>query len=153
MDSQQQPNLDQRLDAVEHLPTGFFPSPETTPTHEKKSRVVVIAYDHSNYGDAMIAKAINLQLVSASDDIRILHIVSQHDYSTLFAPMVSGSGTSASGNLEADSNVMESVADAMIWEIINSLRKHGVMYLCKKKIYMNLKPIPLHSLIMCRLKF
>jgi hypothetical protein len=141
MESQQPTSLDQRLDNVENLPAGFFPTPESSsPTlesaaltegavHHKKPRVIVVAYDHSNYGDAMIAKAIRLNLLRTSDDIRILHIVSQSDYSTLFAPMISGSGTSASGNLEADSNVIESVADAMIWEIINSLRKLGVMHI------------------------
>lgn len=164
MESQQTTHRDQSLDNVEQLPSGFFPSPEnnsptfSSPTAaganentsytKKHHRVVVIAYDHSNYGDAMIAKAIRLNLLRTSDDIRILHIVSQTDYKTLFTPMLSASGTSGLSDRKSESNIMEDAADAMMWQIIGSLKKLGVIYLFRQKRHgVELKLMPLYLLV------
>ncbi|KAI7891944.1 uncharacterized protein EV154DRAFT_506445 [Mucor mucedo] len=116
------------LPDLERLSTKFFPSPVAD--HEeykehKKHRVVVVAYDHSHYGDAVIAKSIRLGLLRPTDDIRILHIVSQTDYRTLFDPMISAQSTSGGFNEENLDNTLSNVADAFIHEIINSLRKIG----------------------------
>lgn len=132
-------SLNQRLENLNTLPTGFFPSP-TSPTspnavpqeasthgkHTHKHRVIVVAYDHSNYGDAMISKSIRLGLIRTSDDIRLLHIVSQSDYHNLFAPMLSATGTSAGIHEDVLDANLDSVAYSMIYEVINSLRKIGV---------------------------
>lgn len=117
---------DQRLN---RLPTEFFPLPNPEPAergHHHKPRVVVVAYDHSNYSDAMIAKCIRIGMLRPTDDIRILHIVSQSDYRTLFAPMSSSSATSGGIRSEVLDTSMENAADALIYEIINVLRKRGV---------------------------
>lgn len=143
MEQQPSQSLDQRLENLNTLPTGFFPSPASplSPTtahaelgaepsthgnHTHKRRVVVVAYDHSNYGDAMISKSIRLGLIRPSDDIRLLHIVSQSDYRNLFAPMLSATGTSGGIHESVLDSTMASAADAMIYEVINSLRKIGV---------------------------
>lgn len=122
-------SLDQRLEKLDRLPTEFFPSPKPESTekrHHHKPRVVVVAYDHSNYSDAMIAKCIRLDMLRPTDDIRILHVVSQSDYRTLFAPMTSSSATSGGIRSEVLDTTMENAADALIYEIINVLRKRGV---------------------------
>lgn len=122
---------------LERLPTGFFPSPQettspataatsTTSTTEHP-RTIVVAYDYSNYGDAMIAKSIRLGLLRTTDNIHIVHIVSQMDYRAMFNPMISDTGTQ--GNLLQDRDLdkrMETAADNFIYEMINVLRKHGV---------------------------
>ncbi|CAO3649518.1 unnamed protein product [Mucor hiemalis] len=116
---------DQRLN---RLPTEFFPLPNPDIAergHHHKPRVVVVAYDHSNYSDAMIAKCIRIGMLRPTDDIRILHIVSQSDYRTLFAPMSSSSATSGGIRSEVLDTSMENAADALIYEIINVLRKRG----------------------------
>lgn len=117
------------LPDLERLSTKFFPSPAPDYDEYKehhKHRVVVVAYDHSHYGDAVIAKSIRLGLLKPTDDIRILHIVSQTDYRTLFNPMISAQGTSGVFNEENLDNTLSNVADVLICEIINSLRKIGV---------------------------
>lgn len=138
-------SLDQRLENLNTLPTGFFPSPASpaspaSPTspnaapqeasthgrHTHKRRVIVVAYDHSNYGDAMISKSISLGLIRTSDDIRLLHIVSQSDYRNLFAPMLSATGTSGGIREEVLDSDMANAANSMIYEVVNSLRKIGV---------------------------
>ncbi|CAO3608521.1 unnamed protein product [Mucor fragilis] len=146
MEQQPSQSLDQRLENLNTLPTGFFPSPASplSPTtthaelgaepsthgnHTHKRRVVVVAYDHSNYGDAMISKSIRLGLIRPSDDIRLLHIVSQSDYRNLFAPMLSATGTSGGIHESVLDSTMASAADAMIYEVINSLRKIGFSHI------------------------
>jgi hypothetical protein len=131
---------DQRLEKLDRLPTGFFPSPKPEPAtvtdnskHYHKPRVVVVAYDHSNYSDAMIAKSIRNGTLRPTDDIRILHIVNQSDYRTLFSPMISGAGTTGNHDHHLDST-LENAADAFIYEIINVLRKKGVSSLANKQI-------------------
>lgn len=124
-------NSEQQLEGLTRLPTNFFPSPssdtvENTKAH--KPRVVVIAYDHSNYGDAMIAKAIRLGLITPSDDIRILNIVSQTDYTNIFAPLLSAHNTTAGIHGRALTSYAADAADVLIWEVINVLRKNGVKY-------------------------
>ncbi|KAI8886253.1 adenine nucleotide alpha hydrolases-like protein [Backusella circina FSU 941] len=99
------------------LPTTFFPVPHQ---NGHKGRTIVIAYDQSNYGDAVIAKAIQVGLISIQDDIRLLHIVSEADYRALFSPMAN----SGVHKEPLDSN-MTAAADAFIGEIINVLKKHG----------------------------
>lgn len=118
------------LPELERLPTKFFPSPvlENDPNdeHPDKHRVVVVAYDHSHYGDAVIAKSIHLGLLRPTDDIHIVHIVNQTDYRTLFDPMLSANGTSGRIREEDLDTTLSNVADAFIYEIINTLRKKGV---------------------------
>ncbi|KAL7312266.1 hypothetical protein PS15m_008049 [Mucor circinelloides] len=133
----------QHLENLNTLPTGFFPSPAsplsptTTDTalegepsthghHTHKHRVVVVAYDHSNYGDAMISKSIRLGLIRPSDDIRLLHIVNQADYRNLFSPMLSANGTAGGIREDVLDSNLASAADAMTYEVINCLRKIGV---------------------------
>lgn len=111
------------------LPAEFFPtpaplSPETE--HPRKPRVIVVAYDHSLYGDAVIAKSIKLGMLRPSDDIRILHIVSQSDYTTMFNPMISAGGTSCSSRDDVMESTLSQVADAFMYEVIQALRKIGV---------------------------
>jgi hypothetical protein len=141
-------SLDQDLDKIERLPTGFFPAPadhtgtttstavgtteETTITTTHKRRVIVVAYDHSNYGDAMIAKSIRLDLLRTTDDIRIVHIVNQMDYKAIFTPMISDTGVE--GNLLQDRDLqkrIEYATDNLLYEIVSCLKKHGVrFYVC-----------------------
>ncbi|KAG1113226.1 hypothetical protein G6F42_014523 [Rhizopus arrhizus] len=132
----------QHLENLNTLPTGFFPSPAsplsptTTDTalegepsthgnHTHRHRVVVVAYDHSNYGDAMISKSIRLGLIRPSDDIRLLHIVNQADYRNLFSPMLSANGTAGGIREDVLDSNLASAADAMTYEVINCLRKIG----------------------------
>ncbi|KAI8642207.1 hypothetical protein BD408DRAFT_443714 [Parasitella parasitica] len=139
MQQQASQSLDQRLENLNTLPTNFFSLPalpaspvtdtqEEPSTHGKhtgKRRVIVVAYDHSNYGDAMISKSIHLGLIRTSDDIRLLHIVSQSDYRNLFAPMLSANGTSGGIQEDVLDSNMASAADAMVYEVINALKKIG----------------------------
>lgn len=106
------------------LPTKFFPEPQqhADPDH---SRVIVLAYDHTEDSDAMLAKAIRTGLVRPKDDIRICHIMSQTDYRTLFSPLLRTSPADA-GVQTDDSDNMAFVKDALIYEIIRVLQKHGV---------------------------
>jgi hypothetical protein len=100
------------------LPTTFFPEPHKS---GHKGRTIVIAYDQSNYGDAVIAKAIKAGLITVEDDVRLLHIVSKADYRALFSPMK----TSGVHKEPLESN-MTATSDAFIGEIINVLKKDGV---------------------------
>ncbi|KAI8984191.1 hypothetical protein BDF20DRAFT_370868 [Mycotypha africana] len=95
-------------------------------SRSRGDRVIVIAYDHSNYSDAMIAKAIKLNMIRPTDDIRIVHIVSQNDYRTLFAPMLATSVSTTSGVLqsEMDTNMSHAV-NVMMYELTHTLGKHG----------------------------
>ncbi|KAI8090926.1 uncharacterized protein B0P05DRAFT_527996 [Gilbertella persicaria] len=137
-------SIDQQLEQLRPLPTEFFPSPEpglpSSPTAEANSssvpppehhhrhrdkRVIAIAYDQSNYADAMISKAIRLSLIRPTDDIRLVHIIDQSDYRNLFTPLLSGSKTSTRGYDDEPNPTLDSVSSAMIWEVVNALRKLG----------------------------
>ncbi|GAA5796953.1 hypothetical protein HPULCUR_002331 [Helicostylum pulchrum] len=108
------------------LPSEFFPSPAQTPLSDHhRPRVVVVAYDHSLYGDAVIAKAIKLDMLRPTDDIRILHILNQTDYKNLFSPMVSSGGTSGYVREDDIDSTLSQVADAFMFEVIQALRKIG----------------------------
>jgi hypothetical protein len=117
------------------LPTAFFPAPSVV-SKNSKPRVVNIAYDQSNFGDAMIAKAIGLGFLNPNDDIRILHIVNQSDYTTLFSPMISANVTNGTHHDFAEENII-GAADDLIWQVINVLKKRGVgigLLLLRKKM-------------------
>ncbi|KAI9474278.1 MAG: hypothetical protein EXX96DRAFT_611074 [Benjaminiella poitrasii] len=128
-------SIEQRLDESNRLPEGFFPEPQLSPSHlqvtgshkasKPKHRVIVIAYDHSNYGDAMIAKIIRLGFIKPTDDIRLLNIVNQTDYRTLFGPMLTAQNTSSIRDIDPNDTTVKQVADAMLWEVITALRKIG----------------------------
>ncbi|KAG2236110.1 hypothetical protein BDF21DRAFT_462700 [Thamnidium elegans] len=107
------------------LPSEFFPSPAQTPLSDHRPRVIVIAYDHSLYGDAVISKAIKLDMLRPTDDIRILHIISQTDYKNLFSPMNSSGGTSGFAREDDMDSTLYQVADAFMYEVIQALRKIG----------------------------
>jgi hypothetical protein len=123
-------NTDQRLNDLERLPTRFFPGPVaesgSSSEHPHKPRVIVVAYDHSDYGDAVIAKSIRLGWLRPIDDIRILHIVSQSDYRTLFNPMLPANSAFGGVREELIDSTLSNVADAFIYEVVNALRKIGV---------------------------
>jgi hypothetical protein len=122
-------NTEQHLEGLNRLPTNFFPAPiepASSFTKADNPRVVVLAYDHSNYGDAMIAKAIRLGLIKPSDDLRILNIVSQTDFTNIFAPLLSAHSTATGAHGGALPSNVANAAEVLIWEIINCLRKNGV---------------------------
>ncbi|KAI8976031.1 hypothetical protein BDB01DRAFT_908490 [Pilobolus umbonatus] len=115
------------LPALTRLPTTFFPSPNEADTKESRPRSIVVAYDHSNYGDAMIAKAIRLGILRTTDDICLLHIINQTDFRHLFSPMLSANETSTDYGVMQDDD-MVTASDAILWEIINVLKKHGFQH-------------------------
>lgn len=120
-------SLDQQLEGIDRLPTGFFPSSSVQHHHDKK-RLIVIAYDHSTFGDAMIAKSIHLSLIKPTDIIRILNVVSHAEYRNMFAPMLTDINKAKLGLHETPTldTHLASAADNMINEIINCLKKNGV---------------------------
>ncbi|CEG78741.1 hypothetical protein RMATCC62417_13306 [Rhizopus microsporus] len=111
------------LPPLTRLPTTFFPSPPKT-FDGQESRVVAIAYDYSNYGDAMIAKSIHSDLLRPSDDIRILYVMNQNDYHNLFTPMLTVYGTNGNYDDSQDAYLRNAV-DTFMWEIITVLNKRG----------------------------
>lgn len=113
------------------LPQEFFPTPARTPLTDERPRVIVVAYDHSLYGDAVIAKAIKLDMLRPTDDVRILHIINQSDYKNLFSPMISSGGTSGYVREDDIDSTLSQVADAFMYEVIQALRKIGVSFLKK----------------------
>lgn len=112
------------LPPLTRLPTTFFPSPSKT-FDGQESRIVAIAYDYSNYGDAMIAKSIHSDLLRPNDDIRILYVMNQNDYHNLFTPMLTVYGTNRNYDDSQDAYLRNAV-DTFMWEIITVLNKRGV---------------------------
>ncbi|KAG0167986.1 DNA-binding protein rfx2 [Apophysomyces sp. BC1034] len=92
-------------------------------TSQNHGRIIVLAYDHTKDSDAMLAKAIRAGLVQPEDDIRICHIMSQTDYRTLFSPLLRASPDAK--HIEVPEDDMAFVKDALIYEIIKVLQKHG----------------------------
>ncbi|KAI7905282.1 uncharacterized protein BX663DRAFT_541476 [Cokeromyces recurvatus] len=127
-------SAEQRLDEnANRLPEGFFPKPQQDVSMDQaglnkgqhKRRIIVIAYDHSNYSDAMIAKAIHLSLINPTDDIRLINVVSQSDYRTMFSSMLSSQQTSGIHEVSHNDTIVHDAADAMLWEIIKTLKQSG----------------------------
>ncbi|KAI8360013.1 hypothetical protein BD560DRAFT_405209 [Blakeslea trispora] len=123
--------------SITRLPTNFFPFPDHASPYSPKSvsgtdenegylgryqRTIVIAYDQSNYADAMISKAICLNVIRPTDDIRLVHIIDQSDYRHLFVPLLSGSTIATHGCVDQDVR-LDDISSAMIWEIVNALRR------------------------------
>ncbi|KAI8882074.1 hypothetical protein K501DRAFT_221802 [Backusella circina FSU 941] len=95
----------------------------------------------------MIAKAIGLGFMGPNDDIRILHIVNQNDYRTLFSPLVSANGTSGTHHDFAEENMI-GAADDLIWQVIHVLKKRGFQHVSSEVI----KGDPKESIVdYCRL--
>ncbi|KAI8358495.1 hypothetical protein EDC96DRAFT_514535 [Choanephora cucurbitarum] len=125
--------------SLTRLPTNFFPAPGTPEPHsptteivsgtnqkdgsmDRYQRTIVIAYDQSNYADAMISKAICLGIIRPTDDIRLVHIISQSDYRNLLVPLLSGNTIVTRGYIDDDVK-LDDISSAMIWEVVNALRR------------------------------
>ncbi|KAI9283254.1 hypothetical protein BY458DRAFT_495967 [Sporodiniella umbellata] len=108
------------LPPLARLPTNFFPSPRV---HENQEpRTIVVAYDHSNYGDAMIAKAIHSDMLRPTDKIYLVYIIDQNDFRNFIEPFMLGYGTSTDDVADAH---FKSFIDAFMWEIVTVLKKRG----------------------------
>ncbi|CAO3693494.1 unnamed protein product [Rhizopus stolonifer] len=107
------------LSELTRLPTTFFPSPQ--PSGNENPRTIAVAYDYSNYGDAMIAKSIHSDLLRPTDDIRLVYIVNQNDFRNFMAPLMPGYGSSA----DVADTYFKSFVGAFMWEITTVLNKRG----------------------------
>lgn len=119
------------LPELTKLPTTFFPSPQ--PSGNENPRTIAVAYDYSNYGDAMIAKSIHSDLLRPTDDIRLVYIVNQNDFRNFMAPMMPGYGSSA----DVADTYFKNFVGAFMWEITTVLNKRGVrtsVCMCKPHI-------------------
>ncbi|KAG1336773.1 hypothetical protein G6F62_006146 [Rhizopus arrhizus] len=112
------------LSELARLPTTFFPSPSPSSSSVEKPRIIAVAYDYSNYGDAMIAKSIHSDILRPTDDIRLVYIINQADYRNLFVSMVPSLGAGGVCNDLADT-YLRNVVDTFMWEIITALNKRG----------------------------
>ncbi|KAL0084789.1 hypothetical protein F4703DRAFT_1856071 [Phycomyces blakesleeanus] len=91
-------------------------------------RTVVIAYDHTNQSDALLAKAIRLGMIAPSDDIRILHIICQDEFKKLFQN-TGMTESYASHYIEREDSGHDSAmvvaADMIVNDIIDVLDRNG----------------------------
>ncbi|KAI9031723.1 hypothetical protein CLU79DRAFT_729793 [Phycomyces nitens] len=116
-----------QMESLQRLPTDFMPSPAVHQGPDLK-RTVVIAYDHTNQSDALLAKAIRLGVITPADDIRILHIICQDEFKKLFANTNMTEAYASHYISREDTghdSAMMVAADMIMDDIIDVLDRHG----------------------------
>ncbi|KAI9318556.1 hypothetical protein BX666DRAFT_1512311 [Dichotomocladium elegans] len=116
------------------LPTTFFPAPPSAP-RRGHGRRIVIAYDETRTSDALLDRIIRAGFVEPDDDIRIVHILQQHDLLSSLSPITMGNTLTSAApafildasrqQLESKENMLKGAEEEKLLAVVDVLKRNS----------------------------